>query len=146
MFVMLESTSGWNTALNTKLSWPPERLKTGNRCHKTKFTGLNANDEDRTYHGMFNSISLRKHTEGWLMKFHQISYVNCVMWKPQNITLVKGNIWQAVSSLLTNSMLGNLANDIINTTYLTDLHLQFIRKSFSSKIMPSESDQAHKSN
>lgn len=52
------------------------------------------------------------------------------------ISLVKGNIGQAISSLLTNSTLGNLANDIINTTYVTDLHLQFIRNSFTAELFP----------
>lgn len=78
------------------------------------------------------------------MRFHQVSYVNCVIWKPQNIILVKGNIWQAVSSLLTNSTSGNLANDIINTTYLTDLHLQFIKNSFPAELGTLRGDQAHK--
>lgn len=96
--------------------------------------GWMQSNEDRTYHGMFNNIILLRKTKGWLMRFHQVSYVNCVICKPQNITLVMGNIWQAVSSLLTNSTLGNLANDIINTTYLTDLHLQFIRNSFPAEL------------
>lgn len=92
------------------------------------------NNEDRTYHGMFNNIILLRHTKGWLMRFHQISYMNCVICKPQNIVLVKGNIWQAISSLLTNSTLGNLANAIINTTYLTHLHLQFIINIFPAEL------------
>lgn len=37
---------------------------------------------------------------------------------------------------MTNSTLGNLANDIINTTYLTDLHLQVIRNSFPAESCP----------
>lgn len=37
---------------------------------------------------------------------------------------------------MTNSTLGNLANDIINTTYLTDLYLQFIRYNFPAESCP----------
>lgn len=37
---------------------------------------------------------------------------------------------------MTNSTLGNLANDIINTTYLTDRYLQFMRNSFPAESWP----------